>query len=334
LRHGEVSVDNLARHFKVSSATIRRDLTELERQGLLRRNHGGAHPVTPMLYEAFRNLSSFQEQEQKCAAEKRQIGLTAASLISDGETVAIGAGTTTTQLARSIRHRKGITIVTNAVNIAMELSHLPEIKVSMTGGSLSGDWFALVGDVAQQNVSQTFFDKAFIGVDGAHADRGLTTNYPDQAAIHRAMMRQAQQRVVLADHRRRDMRGAIDAGADAVVLESRLAVTLGVTLRAVCAGQACVPRELRRQVERPLLSNRERQVLAMVAAGFSNGQIADHLFLAESTIKGHLSSAFSKLGIHSREEASALVRDPEARLGIGLLPLPAAAQPATTGASR
>src|SRR5215471_5472146 len=202
LRHGEVSVDNLARHFRVSAATIRRDLTELERQGLLRRNHGGAHPVTPMLYEPFRNLSSFQEQEQKCAAEKRRIGLTAASLISDGETVAIGAGTTTTHLARAIRHRKGITIVTNAINIAMELSHLPEIKVSMTGGYLSGDWFALVGDVAQQNVSQTFFDKAFVGVDGVHAEHGLTTNYPDQAAIHRAMMRQARQRIVLADHRK------------------------------------------------------------------------------------------------------------------------------------
>jgi len=202
LRHGEVSVDSLAKNFKVSAATIRRDLSELERQGLLRRTHGGANAVTLMLYEPFRNLSSFQEQEEKCAAEKRQIGLTAASLISDGETVAIGAGTTTTQLARSIRHRKGITIVTNAVNIAMELSHLPEIKVSMTGGTLSGDWFALVGDVAQQNVSQTFFDKAFVGVDGAHAEHGLTTNYPDQAAIHRAMMRQAQQRIVLADHRK------------------------------------------------------------------------------------------------------------------------------------
>jgi DNA-binding NarL/FixJ family response regulator len=140
--------------------------------------------------------------------------------------------------------------------------------------------------------------------------------------------------VVLAEHRRKDMRSAVDAGADAVVLESRLAVTLGVTLRAVCAGQACVPRELRRQVERPLLSNRERQVLGLVAAGFTNGQIADKLFLAESTIKGHLSSAFSKLGIHSREEASAMVRDPEARLGIGLLPMPSAAQPATNGASR
>jgi DeoR family transcriptional regulator of aga operon len=202
LRHGEVSVDSLAKNFKVSSATIRRDLSELERQGLLRRNHGGAHSVTPMLYEPFRNLSSFQEQEQKCAAEKRRIGLTAASLISDGETVAIGAGTTTTQLARCIRHRKGITIVTNAVNIAMELSHLPEIKVSMTGGYLSGDWFALVGDEAQRNVNETFFDKAFIGVDGAHAEHGMTTNYPDQAAIHRAMMRQARQRIVLADHRK------------------------------------------------------------------------------------------------------------------------------------
>ena len=202
LRHGEVSVDSLAKHFRVSPATIRRDLSELEKQGLLRRNHGGAYPLTPMLYEPFRNLSSFQEQEQKCAAEKRRIGLTAASLISDGETVAIGAGTTTTQLARSLRHRRGITIVTNAVNIAMELSHLPEIKVSMTGGYLSGDWFALVGDIAQQNVTQTFFNKAFVGVDGVHAEHGLTTNYPDQAAIHRAMMRQAQQRIVLADHRK------------------------------------------------------------------------------------------------------------------------------------
>ena len=202
LRHGEVSVDRLASHFQVSTATIRRDLSELEQQGLLRRNHGGAAPVTPMLYEAFRHLSSFQEQEKKCVAEKRRIGLTAASLIADNETIAIGAGTTTTLLARCIRHRKAITIVTNAVNIAMELSHLPEIKVSMTGGSLSGDWFALVGEEAQRNVNETFFDKAFIGVDGAHAEHGMTTNYPDQAAIHRAMMQQAHQRIVLADHRK------------------------------------------------------------------------------------------------------------------------------------
>ncbi|HMG36042.1 MAG TPA: DeoR/GlpR family DNA-binding transcription regulator [Blastocatellia bacterium] len=202
LRDGEVSVDTLARHLKVSAATIRRDLAELEQQGLLRRSHGGAVPVAPMLYEPFRHLSSFQEQEQQCAMEKRNIGLMAASLISDGEIVAIGAGTTTTQVARCVRHRKGITVLTNAINIAMELSHRAEIRVLVTGGFLSGDWFALVGDVAQRSAGETFVDKVFIGVDGIHPERGLTTNYPDQAAIHRAMMQQARQRIVVADHRK------------------------------------------------------------------------------------------------------------------------------------
>lgn len=202
LRNGEVSVDVLAQELNVSAATIRRDLTELERQGLLRRNHGGAAPVAPMLYEAFRHVSSFQEQGQICAAEKRRIGLMAAGLIADGSIIAIGAGTTTTQVARSIRHRKGITVLTNAVNIAMELSHLPDIKVCMTGGFLSGDWFALVGDMAQRSVSEMFVDKAFVGVDGVHAEHGLTTNYPDQAAIHRLMLKQARQRIVVADHRK------------------------------------------------------------------------------------------------------------------------------------
>lgn len=202
LRNGQVSVEGLARSFNVSAATIRRDLTELEQQGLLRRNHGGAVLVAPMLYEAFRHVSSFQEQEQQCASEKRRIGLAAANLVADGEIIAIGAGTTTTQFARSIRHRKAITVLTNAVNIAMELSHLPDIKLCITGGYLSGDWFAVVGDMAQRNASEIFVDKVFIGVDGIHPEHGLTTNYPDQAAIHRSMMRQARQRIVVADHRK------------------------------------------------------------------------------------------------------------------------------------
>lgn len=202
LENGEVSVETLAQHLNVSAATIRRDLTELERQGLLRRNHGGAVPVAPMLYEPFRHVSSFQEQEEKCVAEKRRIGILAASLIADGDIIAIGAGTTTTQVARCIRHRKGITVLTNAINIAMELSHLAEIRVCMTGGFLSGDWFALVGDVAQRNASEMFVDKAFIGVDGIHGERGLTTNYPDQAAIHRVMLQLARQRIIIADHRK------------------------------------------------------------------------------------------------------------------------------------
>jgi DeoR family transcriptional regulator of aga operon len=153
-----------------------------------------------MLYEPFRHVSSFHEQEQNRAAEKRRIGLAAARLVSDGDVVAIGAGTTTTQVARSLRHRKDITVVTNAVNIAMELSHQEDLKIILTGGSLSGAWFALVGPTAIANVEELVVDIVFIGVDGISAEYGLTTNYPDQAAIHRAMIKQARRKVVVADH--------------------------------------------------------------------------------------------------------------------------------------
>jgi DeoR family transcriptional regulator, aga operon transcriptional repressor len=200
LREGEVSVELLAERLKISSSTVRRELAELEQAGLLRRTHGGAVRIEPMLYEPFRHVSSFGAQEQQRAAEKRRIGLAAAEIIQDGEVIAIGAGTTTTQVARSIRHRKGITVLTNAVNIAMELSHRVDLKVIVTGGTLSGDWFALTGPVAITAVGEMFVDRAFIGVDGVHHEHGLTTNYPDQATVHRAMMRQARQRIVVADH--------------------------------------------------------------------------------------------------------------------------------------
>lgn len=106
LQKGEVTVDKLAGQLDVSASTIRRALSSLEQQGLLRRTHGGAMPVEPALYEPFRHVSSFHEQKQQRAVEKRRIGLAAAALISDGDVIAIGAGTTTTQVARSIRHRK------------------------------------------------------------------------------------------------------------------------------------------------------------------------------------------------------------------------------------
>lgn len=202
LRNGEVTVHDLAEQLRVSPSTIRRSLSSLEQQGLLLRTHGGAIPVEPSLYEPFRHVSSFQEQEQKRAIEKRRIGLAAAGLISDGEVIAIGAGTTTTQVARSIRHRKNITVITNAVNIAMELSHRDDLKLIVTGGSLSGAWFALVGPTAIANISELFVDKMFVGVDGISPEHGLTTNYPDQAAVHRAMLKQARQKIVVADHQK------------------------------------------------------------------------------------------------------------------------------------
>ena len=103
-------------------------------------------------------------------------------------------------MARSICLHRGLTVLTNAINVAMELSHRDDLKVIVTGGFLSGDWFALVGPGAIQSVGEIFVDTVFIGVDGIHVDDGLTTNYPDQAAIHRAMMRQARRKIVVADH--------------------------------------------------------------------------------------------------------------------------------------
>src|SRR5215204_4234994 len=199
---GKVSVRSLAKRLKVSAATIRRDLGELEARGLLRRSHGGALPIQPLLYEPFRHTSYYHEQERQRGAEKRRIGLAAAELVADGDFLAIGAGTTATQVARSISLHKGLTVLTNAINVAMELSHREDLKVIVTGGFLSGDWFALVGPGAIHSVSEIFVDKVFIGVDGIHVDYGLTTNYPDQATIHRAMMRQARRKIVVADHRK------------------------------------------------------------------------------------------------------------------------------------
>ncbi len=231
LHDGEVSVERLSKRLKISTSTIRRELTELELAGLLKRTHGGAVRVEPMLYEPFRHVSSFSAQEQLHAAEKRRIGLAAAEIIRDGEIIALGAGTTTTQVARSIRHRKGITVVTNAVNIAMELSHRADLKLIVTGGVMSGDWFALTGSTAISAVGEMFYDKVFIGVDGIHPEHGLTTNYPDQAAVHRAMMRQARERIVVAD---RTKIGDVGTALISPVADMDLIITdKGVTTAAI-----------------------------------------------------------------------------------------------------
>jgi len=111
------------------------------------------------------------------------------------------------------------------------------------------------------------------------------------------------------------VRRALDAGADGVVFESELEATLAVAVRAVASGQSVVPRKLRASVERPAFSHRERQVLSFVSRGLTNAQIADKLFLSESTIKSHLSSAFSKFGVRSRKEAAALFLELEQTSG-------------------
>ncbi len=114
------------------------------------------------------------------------------------------------------------------------------------------------------------------------------------------------------------VRRALDAGADAVVFEPEIETTLTVSVLAVASGQSVVPRKLRASVERPAFSHRERQVLALVSTGLTNGEIAERLMLAQSTVKSHLSSAFAKLGIRSRKEVAALLHDPDQARSLGL----------------
>lgn len=200
MRDGVVEVEELATRLHVSPSTVRRLLGDLQSRGLLRRTHGGAAPVETALYEPFRYDASFQEQENLRSEDKRRIGLAAASLVQDGEMIAISAGTTATQVARCLRHRSNITIVTNAVNIAMELSNCPGLTVITTGGVLSGGWFSLLGPLALRAVEELFYDRAFIGLDGIHPEHGVTSHHPDEAALNRAMARQAKQTIAVADH--------------------------------------------------------------------------------------------------------------------------------------
>jgi DNA-binding NarL/FixJ family response regulator len=115
------------------------------------------------------------------------------------------------------------------------------------------------------------------------------------------------------------VRRALDAGADAIVFEPELETTLAVTTLAVASGQSVVPRKLRASVEKPAFSHRERQVLTLVSRGLTNSEIAERLLLAQSTVKSHLSSAFTKLGIRSRKEVTALLLDPEQAQSVGLI---------------
>jgi DNA-binding NarL/FixJ family response regulator len=138
--------------------------------------------------------------------------------------------------------------------------------------------------------------------------RSVRRAFPDAALI-----------VVVPDNNRKRLRAALAEGADGIVLAERIAETLGVTILAAFARQVTVPSELRTAIVKPALSVREKQVLGMAIMGFTNGEIAAKLVLAESTIKSHLSSAFVKLGVRSRGEASELILDPANGLGPGIL---------------
>jgi DeoR family transcriptional regulator of aga operon len=200
LRTGTATIEELLAVAGSSAPSIRRDLVRLENRGLIRRTHGGATLVEPLLYEPFRYDSSFLAREQRYATEKRRIGLAAAELVQAGETVSLTAGTTTTHIGRSLRHRDKIQVITNAVNIGMELCNQPGIRTFLTGGVVPWAWsFSLTGNSALDFLDNVFMDKAFVSVTGLDAELGATTLESEEALVYRKMIKHARQVIVAAD---------------------------------------------------------------------------------------------------------------------------------------
>jgi two-component system response regulator DesR len=161
---------------------------------------------------------------------------------------------------------------------------------------------------------------------GSHASPGCVVvgaARPDRAATStvrsiRARLGSVPGVLVCESARGTEIRRALELGVDGVVLSDELEGALAAVVAVVCAGQVSVPRGQRGEVRARALTTRERQVLALVIAGLTNAQIAAKLFLAESTVKSHLSSAFAKLGVSSRNEAASLILDPERGAALGI----------------
>jgi DeoR/GlpR family transcriptional regulator of sugar metabolism len=196
---GTVAIDELCNALGASIATIRRDLEDLEGRSLLKRVRGGAVPIGPLFYEPFRHDASFQDKITSFADEKRRIARTAAALVQTGQTVALSGGTTTTEVVRSLKVLSGISIITNTVNVAMELSNRKDIEVIVTGGHLRGNWFTLVGPLANASMDLLFADIMFIGVDGIDAVQGLTCTNSAEAELLRKLVSHSKRKIAVAD---------------------------------------------------------------------------------------------------------------------------------------
>jgi DeoR family transcriptional regulator of aga operon len=200
LSQGEATVEELVELTETSAPSIRRDLIALESRGLIRRTHGGAALVEPLLYEPFRYDVSFQSRVQKNEAEKRHIGVAAAELVKENEVIGLTAGTTTTQIGRNLRHRQNIQVVTNAINIAMELCNQHGLRTYLLGGMVQHAWsFSLTGPHTGHLLDSLYLDKLFIGGLGIDAERGVTTIEHSEAETFRAMAAQARTIIAVMD---------------------------------------------------------------------------------------------------------------------------------------
>jgi DeoR family fructose operon transcriptional repressor len=191
---GRVDVAEIAADLAVTNETVRKDLIELERQGLLRRVHGGAIPIEHLSFEP--DVVARTE----LAAEKKRIARAAFAYLPAQGSVLIDAGSTTSRLADIFPTDRSLTVFTNALPVALSLLNRPNLTVHTLGGRLRGPTSAEVGPWAERALRDLNVDVAFLGTNGISLDRGLTTPDPAEAGTKRLMLSAARRRILLADH--------------------------------------------------------------------------------------------------------------------------------------
>lgn len=215
-KRGAVSVQELARLLDVSSATIRRDIAELDATNTLLRTHGGA-----ALRDRHREVS-YDAKIMAYLPEKRRIGAYAASLLEPDMMIGCGGGTTVMQMIAAIK-RMSLRVLTNAVNVALELRDAEEVKVTLTGGTMRKGTAEVVGFICERTIRDFKLDVAVIGADGVDPEHGLTTYDSEEAYTNRVLIGQAREVWVLADHSKlNEVRPAVIdaiAAADLVITD-------------------------------------------------------------------------------------------------------------------
>lgn len=191
---GRVDVTVLADQMGVTPETIRRDLTVLERHGLVRRVHGGALPVDQTEHEP-----TLPERLGRSVTEKRRIAAEALRHVPQEGSILLDAGTTTLTLADALPDRPGLSVVTNSVTIAAALAEREHLTLHVLGGRVRGQTGAAVGSWAMKALADLAIDVVFLGTNGFTLDRGFTTPDEVEADGKRAMVAAARRSIVLAD---------------------------------------------------------------------------------------------------------------------------------------
>ncbi len=191
---GRARVNELVRRFKASAVTIRSDLNELHQRGLIQRSHGGA-----VIQDTVYRESPVQDRIKNQSKEKQRIGALAATLVKEGETIILDSGTTTLEVARHLRNFRNLQVITNGLNIAMELLGSRGIQTIIMGGTVRDDSASVVGRSTEDMLEQFSADKLFLCGAGCDPDFGVSGTNLDETMANRAMLRAAREIIVVAD---------------------------------------------------------------------------------------------------------------------------------------